>query len=506
MTASDVRHVTTFASSPDAPNASASGAPELSDNEKQALRDEAVSWAAQHGLLIGLDASEVGQEMASTFTHAPISLLPTPFPRDVFDLAVAVSPRFAELSDLVSRDHEFLQEQLSGVLETDDFTKALWNVYEQSGGQAGRSKIEVGILRSDYMLDVPSGNPLQVEVNTVSTSFMSLSTRVQQMHKHVIDWSPELKKHYSGNGGDANDSETDPSDSSLSAALPSNSALELAAETLAEGHLAAGFTDAKILMVVQPNERNVFDQRLVANELFETHKIKVTRATLKEIAEHSEIDKNDNGSLLYKGEKHSLVYFRAGYAPTDYPTDMEWSARLLMEQSSAVKSPSAAMQLAGTKKIQQALAMPGVLEKFTDKFQDTRLRGTDTSTMMRKVFAGLYALDGLNGVDPVKNALKSPTQFVLKPQREGGGNNLYGDAMVDVLKTFDKNAAVGHKGDLSQYILMQRIFPPTNTSLCLRKGELRTLETLSELGVYGGYVRVGGTFFYPVISCSPHTA
>jgi glutathione synthase len=126
--------------------------------------------------------------------------------------------------------------------------------------------------------------------------------------------------------------------------------------------------------------------------------------------------------------------------------------------------------------------------------------------MMRKVFAGLYALDGLNGVDPVKNALKSPTQFVLKPQREGGGNNLYGDAMVDVLKTFDKNAAVGHKGDLSQYILMQRIFPPTNTSLCLRKGELRTLETLSELGVYGGYVRVGGTFFYPVISCSPHTA
>ena len=49
----------------------------------------------------------------------------------------------------------------------------------------------------------------------------------------------------------------------------------------------------------------------------------------------------------------------------------------------------------------------------------------------------------------------------------------------------------GARGDLSAYILMQRIFPPTNQTLCLRKGEMVALETLSELGIYGGYVRVG---------------
>ena len=38
---------------------------------------------------------------------------------------------------------------------------------------------------------------------------------------------------------------------------------------------------------------------------------------------------------------------------------------------------------------------------------------------------------------------------------------------------------------------MQRIFPPSHTTLCLRKGELVALETHSELGVYGGGVRVG---------------
>ena len=43
----------------------------------------------------------------------------------------------------------------------------------------------------------------------------------------------------------------------------------------------------------------------------------------------------------------------------------EWNARLLIEQSSAVKCPSIAYQLAGTKKIQQELAKPGVLERYS---------------------------------------------------------------------------------------------------------------------------------------------
>ena len=66
------------------------------------MRDEAVSWAAQHGLLVGLDSDESGQAMCASFTHAPMSLLPTPFPREVFELALRVSPSFATLCDAVS--------------------------------------------------------------------------------------------------------------------------------------------------------------------------------------------------------------------------------------------------------------------------------------------------------------------------------------------------------------------------------------------------------------------
>ena len=51
------------------------------------------------------------------------------------------------------------------------------------------------------------------------------------------------------------------------------------------------------------------------------------------------------------------------------------------------------------------------------------------AAVLRTCFAGLYGLDegGGEAVEAiVKKARASPDDFVLKPQREGGGNNLYG--------------------------------------------------------------------------------
>jgi glutathione synthase len=449
-----------------------------------------LSWAAQHGLLVATEGSPGGATMPAVFTHAPVSLLPTPFPRGAFELAVEVSPFFAELSDLVSRDHAFLETTLSGVLETDAFTKRLWDVYIACGAQAGRHRCEVGVLRADYMLDAPSGAPLQVEVNTVSTSFMALSTRVAQMHRHNVSYFANLQEKYIDDAS----VEALNDDDFLERVLPRNDALASAAATLAAGHAAAGDANARVLMVVQPGETNVFDQRLLAETLWNEHGVSVTRATLAEIADEAAVDDSTSDAFVsFRGVKHSLVYFRAGYAPSDYPSEKEWHARLLLEQSGAVKSPSAAMQLAGTKKIQQALAAPGALERFAPRFAGplTEQSIAERCAKMRLVFAGLYALDDKDASHAVSLALADPGGFVLKPQREGGGNNLYGEEMVAVLRTHDPSAPRGKRGDLSAYILMQRIFPPTNQTLCLRQGEMVALETLSELGIYGGYVRVG---------------
>jgi glutathione synthase len=49
----------------------------------------------------------------------------------------------------------------------------------------------------------------------------------------------------------------------------------------------------------------------------------------------------------------------------------------------------------------------------------------------------LWSLDDPN--DPItaavmQEALQQPERFVLKPQREGGGNNLYGPELVETLQ------------------------------------------------------------------------
>ena len=81
-----------------------------------------------------------------------------------------------------------------------------------------------------------------------------------------------------------------------------------------------------------------------------------------------------------------MIYFRCGYSPDQYFGDVEWDARLMMERSLAIKSPSINYHLAGTKKVQQQLAVSGVLEKyFEDRNKIEKIRG---------IFTGLYALDG----------------------------------------------------------------------------------------------------------------
>jgi glutathione synthase len=81
----------------------------------------------------------------------------------------------------------------------------------------------------------------------------------------------------------------------------------------------------------------------------------------------------------------AVVYFRAGYEPAQYPSNNEWAARLMIERSLAIKCPSIHYHLAGTKKVQQALAAPGILEKFL----------TDPVKVgaVQEIFTGLYSLE-----------------------------------------------------------------------------------------------------------------
>ena len=57
--------------------------------------------------------------------HAPLTVLPAPFPRKSFDKAKAAMQVFNTLIDRVSQDDEYLQTTLQPAAEYDDFTVSL---------------------------------------------------------------------------------------------------------------------------------------------------------------------------------------------------------------------------------------------------------------------------------------------------------------------------------------------------------------------------------------------
>lgn len=87
------------------------------------------------------------------------------------------------------------------------------------------------------------------------------------------------------------------------------------------------------------------------------------------------------------------------------------------------------IRFTGSKKIQQALALPGALERF--------LPAPGAAAQLSAFFAGLWGLDDLQDPDTaaiVSQAIADPDSYVLKPQREGGGNNMYGACCLCLCK------------------------------------------------------------------------
>lgn len=95
--------------------------------------------------------------------HAPFSLLPTPMPRNQFELVTRTMPVFNSLVQSISADTEYLAGTLAQAAKFDDFTARLLDVFASAADARDLvgSPITLGIHRSDYMLDGPTQNLLQ---------------------------------------------------------------------------------------------------------------------------------------------------------------------------------------------------------------------------------------------------------------------------------------------------------------------------------------------------------
>ena len=373
--------------------------------------------------------------------------------REQFNKVQNIQPLLNKLVHDISLNPSFLKTHLEKVVKDDEFTARLLQIYEE---QQYKDKIQMGVHRSDYMLHYDSPDQKdavlqQVELNTISSAFGALSTELTNMH------------HYYSTGGYK--VELSQSKYNISKCMAQGH------EVFKERYSQQLKREPIVLFVVQPGEGNFSDQRQYEYQLKRDYEIIAIRKTLTEVAECAKLD--ENNMLVVDNEYPvSVVYYRAGYGPGDYPSEKEWEARKMLETSLAINCPSIGYQLAGTKKVQQVLADENILKLFVHDQTDLR--------NLLDTFTGIYSLENPDHVQFIQDAIQNPQAYVLKPEREGGGNLIYGEKMADMLK----DNSVGK----SQYILMRRICPRGTPTVFVKDGEFEEALGVSELGIFGTHI------------------
>jgi len=380
-------------------------------------------------------------------SHAPFALLPAPIDPASHAGLEALTSASALLALRVARDAGFLHAAHAEAARADEFTAWLLALSrEVPPGTA--QPLELLISRNDFFRARlgPEGSVAlrQVEFNAIAASYPGLAGLTHTLHGAL--W-PERRPW-----------------------LAANDPLSGICASLADAFRRYGHAAAGALMVVQPGEANVFDQRLVELGLAREG-IALRRITLAELAAEGRLRE---GRLVVGGKVCALAYLRAGYSPEDLAGPAERQARTLLEHSDAVVVPRVALQLASTKKMQQLLSGSRTLRRYLDAETASRLLGT---------FAGLYAPEEAiptpAGELPAwRAAIAAPQRYVLKPQREGGGNNFYDEDIPRVLGASTARERAG-------YVLMERIRPIPHDTVLVREGVARRATCVSEIGRFG---------------------
>ncbi|CAJ0950792.1 unnamed protein product, partial [Mesorhabditis belari] len=428
----------------------------LDEEVVEKLHGDALDWAHANGLVMRTREARDRSDVCMT---APFALLPSPFPRELFQHAVKVQNDIARLYLQLAHERDFLMKCHAQVIKTDDFTRKMVEIYEKVMDEGLVQPFTLAIQRSDYMAHKDSfGSELslkQIEVNNIASSMGGHAERVTRLHRrHLAELGYQLDE--------------------ISSACPDNEPISMIGEALHKAWTIYGKKDACILVVVENVNQNQIDQRLVEYDL-EKRGIGsrlVHRQTLTQCYESLTLDSEKR--LLYKNNTEvAVIYFRSGYSPEHYPTDREWDARLMMERSQAIRTPWIGLQLANTKKVQQVLAEDGVVERFS--------ASPRIAASLRSTFAGLWPL---NSNDPsikkiVTLAEKNPHCFVLKPQLEGGAGNYYGDEIAEKLRSLSIEEKDAH-------ILMERLSPDVVKNYLIRANQPVLLaDVVGELGIYG---------------------
>ncbi|SRR6266702_2574624 len=109
--------------------------PDITTEQLDQLTLLATTWALSHSLIYlpPFTPDKAPPLVPESAIHAPLSLFPTPIPRQLFEKALALQRAYNILYARIALDTAFLDEVMGsgGVADVDGFSSALWTAWKQ---------------------------------------------------------------------------------------------------------------------------------------------------------------------------------------------------------------------------------------------------------------------------------------------------------------------------------------------------------------------------------------
>ncbi|RUO68565.1 hypothetical protein [Pseudidiomarina salinarum] len=274
-----------------------------------------------------LRRGSVGLEtLGQGFSHAPVSLSPWRLTDGQWQQALAGARLLGGLLQKMVNDRDWLLAQTAGLEASDSVPGKIWRLLNSIPADQVRT-LPVALQRHDLMLD-NRGKWRWVETNPIAAGMGPLNQR----------WLE-----------------------TLAAVQPESYAANPAIE--AQGHLLAdaarriaaefGSESPLMVMVVTDDEDNIYDQRLLTDEVARLG-VHVVRMTLRQLA--AAATGADHRLVLPDGRAVDLIYWRTGYNAEDYGDQSLWQFRADLEKTRVAQCPDLASQLSGSKWLQHVVS------------------------------------------------------------------------------------------------------------------------------------------------------
>jgi glutathione synthetase len=406
--------------------------------------------------------------------HVPFTFSPTPISGNILLQLESVAPLLGRLTQALASQDDLIQAVHAPLVAADAFFAEMLAMHQElHSGAKDLPRVPLLLQRSDFMVDEQAGARL-VECNSIAAGMAPFGERAHTLHKYIEGrWPIEFSQFHTASPGELLPNPATDKLAGTIAAAAKQIDLELGTDVEFPG----------FLMIVQENEDNLFDQRLLERQLQELG-LRTYRRTFRQLHEQLSSGPNQSLQLADCGTIHS-VYLRAGYQYQDYiATDLDTqrccdaicATRIFIERHRVAVNATVAQQLATSKRMQLHLVDGGdaLLEELGFSVHEREMMGA--------VFAPMRSVDAHSAERLLDESATG--DWVLKNQGEGGGHCLFDR---DILKRLNKLTA----SEYSAWVLMQRLRPTgrPKATLVIRDGKAQKVERLvSEIGLFTAHL------------------